>query len=378
MRQKLTDSVGFSESNKNHMPSLWTSGYMHIQVAYESHHRLLCGQALSWMSNVQLHQANASPTTNTNRSSPRLSEVFEAKSATDQTPSRSDSQVKCPMAKTKDSDACTWRPRDFIGTKEELKYVEAFVDEVGVWMDSLDHENHFSQVLPGCALENRLLWNALLACGAKHISLSNPNLEKKAECYFDAATRLLLRTLQSDDRDGEVCVVASVILHVYEIMAEKPARHMSHYAGARALIRERGWNAKSTGIGSACFWLSISMEVWCCSAMNWLITWDPDEWGLETGWDRGNAGDTELERARWVHRAFYIVAKVVNFRAATPLFLDSDPLDQHARLAARLDEWQTLKKLCSSWNELCPRSMQALGYLSLRETQGESWFPKIW
>lgn len=79
-----------------------------------------------------------------------------------------------------------------------------------------------------------------------------------------------------------------------------------------------------------------------------------------------------------MHRAFYIVVKVANFRASTPLFIDADPHDQQARLGARLAEWRELKRLCDSWNNRCPRSMHPVGYLHLQEARSESSFPKFW
>ncbi|POR34727.1 Uncharacterized protein TPAR_05088 [Tolypocladium paradoxum] len=350
--------------NLEAMAPPWTCSSMHIEVAYESLPEAEpCGQ-FSRMSDVQHLRANTSAGSDTSPRSRRPSDPSNIEPPVGQTPASKDSRVHGPVSRPSGSAVCAWdgvsaeEGREFIGTQEELEYMQAFVDGVGVWMDSLDHENHFGQVIPGRALESPLLWNALLACGAKHLSSANPKLDNKAECYFNTATMLLLRTLQNGDRDGEECAAASVILHVYEVMAEKPARQMSHSGGARALIRERGWDARSAGVGSACFWLSVGMEVLCCLAMNWVMTWDPDEWGLETEWGSDDSEDTEIGRERWVHRAFYIVAKVANFRAATPLFLDSDPHDQQARLGTRLAEWQGLKRLCDNWNNTCPRRIE--------------------
>ncbi|PHH60299.1 hypothetical protein CDD81_1889 [Ophiocordyceps australis] len=268
--------------------------------------------------------------------------------------------------------------RDFIGTQEELDFMRAFVDGVGTWMDSLDYDNHFSQEVPCRALASPMLLNALLACGAKHLALSDPRLDDRAECYYNTATSQLLRSLQNRDRDSGECAAASIILCVYEVLSDKPAREMNHISGAKMMIKDCGWNATGVGMGSACFWFSVGLEVLCCLATNWLPR-DPDEWGLDMDWVN-NHGHQDSEQAHhvWLHRAFYIVAKAATFRARTLLFLDTDPHDQQARLASRLAEWQHLKWLCEVWDNQCPRSMHPVGYLPMPDQKSHSSFPRFW
>ena len=108
-----------------------------------------------------------------------------------------------------------------------------------------------------------MLLNAFLACGVRHLTLVNPAAysEEKALNYYDKASRYLLRALQNPERDSVICATTAVILNVYEIMTEKALPRMNHIAGARALIKECGWDARSSGIGAACFWLNVGMEL---------------------------------------------------------------------------------------------------------------------
>lgn len=139
--------------------------------------------------------------------------------------------------------------------------MQVFVEEVGLWMDSMDAQKHFSRILPFHALSEPMLLNAFLACGARHLTLVNPMYhEDKALFYYDTATTQLLRSLQNPDRDTVCCATTAVILNVYEIMSERAMQRMNHIAGARALIKECGWNARSTGIGAACFWLNVGRK----------------------------------------------------------------------------------------------------------------------
>lgn len=269
--------------------------------------------------------------------------------------------------------------REFLNSPEELHFMQVFVTEVGIWMDSLDREKHFSRLIPYHALKCPMLLNALLACGVKHLTLTKQYNDEKALFYYDTATTQLLRSLQNPERNTAECAATAVVLNVYEIMSEKPTQRMSHIAGARALIRECGWNAKSTGLGAACFWLNVGMELLSCLAFNWQTAWDPDQWGVDMDFT------TEREHGReeiWVHRLFHIVAKIANFRASIPKFQEPSPHDEQIRLQARFAEWQRLKGMCDSWNNACPRPMHPFGYLypAQQDASGrpKSLFPNVW
>lgn len=284
--------------------------------------------------------------------------------------------------------------RNYLDSPEEVLYMQAFINGVSVWMDSLDKEKHFSRLIPCHALKSPMLLNSILACGAMHLSLVDAKFkDETALLYYDTATTMLLRSLQNPDRITSESAVTAVVLNVYEIMSEKPAPRMAHIAGARALIRECRWNAKSTGVGAACFWLNVGMEVLSCLAFNWTVTWDPDHWGLDMTLEPGRRSRQEVspmemalfeyvggegEEEVWVHRIFYIVAKIANFRAATPKFQEPNPHDEQAKLGKRLAQWQELKALCVRWNNCCPRTMLPLSYLKPCQTKNESAFPNIW
>lgn len=286
--------------------------------------------------------------------------------------------------------------REYLNSPDEIFYMQVFVEEVGVWMDSLDKDKHFSRLIPYHSLRSPMLLNAFLACGVKHLTLVNPAYnDDRALFYYDTATTQLLRSLQNPDRNTAECATTAVVLNVYEIMSEKPAQRMSHIAGARALIRECGWNARSTGVGAACFWLNIGMEVLSCLAFNWQTAWDPDQWGVDMDFSPAEGSDAVEEAAGggsvmegadegigceeiWVHRIFYIVGKIANFRATIPKFQEACPHDEQIRLGNRLSQWQELKRLCDSWNNSCPKTMHPFGYLLPDQTKSKSKFPNVW
>ncbi|KAJ9644488.1 hypothetical protein H2199_003451 [Coniosporium tulheliwenetii] len=266
--------------------------------------------------------------------------------------------------------------RDYLNTQEEVLFMQVFVEEVGLWMDSMDPMKHFSRLLPFHALGEPMLLNAFLACGARHLSLVNAKYtEDKALHYYDTATRYLLNSLQNPNRDTVICATTAVILNVYEIMCERALQRMNHIAGARALIKECGWNARSTGIGAACFWLNVGMELLSCLHFNWQVAWHPDDWGVDMDFSR----ETESGREEiWTYRMVYIVAKVANFRASVPRTQEHSPRDEQIRLQNRYNEWKRLKDWCDSWNENIPRTMHPMAYLYPYQTISQSAFPEIW
>lgn len=215
-----------------------------------------------------------------------------------------------------------------------------------------------------------MLLNAFLACGARHMALVNPKYsDEKALHYYNTANNLFTLGIQNPARDSMVFATAAVILSVYEMMCERALVRMHHIAGARALIRECGWNARSTGIGGACFWLNIGMEVLSCLHFAWKVAWHPDEWGLDMDFAR----PTELGHEEiWTYRILYITAKVANFRATVPT------AEQARTSPNRCNEWKQLKELADSWNDTIPRTMHPLAYLPPGQTRSGSAFPEVW
>ena len=234
----------------------------------------------------------------------------------------------------------------------------------------------FSRILPFFALNEPMLCNALLACGARHLTLVNPAFhEDRALHYYDTATRALLRSLQNPHRDTIICATTAVILNVYEVMSERALQRMNHIAGARALVKECGWSARSQGIGLACFWLNVGLELLSCLHFNWQVAWNPDDWGVDMTMVRDYSSGTE---EIWTYKMVYITAKVANFRASIPRFQEPNPTLQAMRTQRRVEEWNLYKKLCDDWIACVPQTIHPLAYLQPHQTATKSTFPEIW
>ncbi|QIW99355.1 hypothetical protein AMS68_004873 [Peltaster fructicola] len=266
--------------------------------------------------------------------------------------------------------------RDFLNTAEETLFMQVFVEEVGLWMDSMDPLKHFSRLLPFHALSEPMLLHAFLACGAKHLTLVNPAYSvEKALHHYDTATRYLLKNLQNPNRDTVICATTAVILNVYEVMSERPMQRMNHIAGARALIKECGWSARASGIGAACFWLNVGLEVMSCLHFNWQVAWDPDDWGIDLNLTREVHNGMEES---WTHKMLYITGKICNLRATAPRDVLPDATAEQARRQQRYNEWTRLKAMADTWNDCIPRTMHPMAYVYPANTGSKSAFPEVW
>jgi len=264
----------------------------------------------------------------------------------------------------------------YMDSPDEVLYMQVFVEEVGLWMDSMDPEKHFSRLLPFQALRQPMLKHAFLACGVRHLTLVNSAYpDEKALNYYNTATQLLLKSLQNPDRDSVLCATTATILNVYEVMSEKALQRMNHIAGARALIKECRWNATTAGIGGACFWLNVGLELFSCLHFNWGIAWDPDTWGVDATMVPQQYGGNEED---WCHKMLYILAKITNFRSSIPQFQEQTLHAEHMRLQSRSQQWTSLKETCDRWDECIPLTMRPMAYLPSYQTASKSSFPEVW
>jgi Fungal Zn(2)-Cys(6) binuclear cluster domain/Fungal specific transcription factor domain len=262
-------------------------------------------------------------------------------------------------------------------TPREVLFMQVFVEEVALWMDSMDGEKHFSELLPFQSLHQPMLRYAFLACGGRHMNLINQAQypDDVAVEYYTKANQLFLRLLQNPDRDMALCATTAVILNVYEVMTEKALQRMNHIAGSRALIKECGWNARSVGIARACFFLNVGLELFSCLHFNWQVAWDPDDWGMDMNMSPQQHGGNE---EAWTHKILYILAKVANFRASIPRFREQTAAAEQIIQNKRLQMWVDLKNWCDRWHSCIPPTMHPMAYVPPFQASMKSSFPEVW
>jgi hypothetical protein len=144
--------------------------------------------------------------------------------------------------------------RDFLDTPEQVQYMQIYIDEIAVWIDSFNKENLFCECLPYRALDSSPILYSLLACGVRRLSYRQPDLGSIATAYYSTANMQLFRYHENPERDIEECSITATILKLYNIMFREKPQSGGHSIGMlNSIIRESQWTADSNGIGSACF-----------------------------------------------------------------------------------------------------------------------------
>lgn len=217
-----------------------------------------------------------------------------------------------------------------------------------------------------------------LACGARHLSITNSSYgDEKAAHYYEMATRDLMALAEDPNRDLVLCTTAALVLSIYESIPSQSTPKLHHTTGSRALIRECGWNSKTPGLGGACFWINIGMELLNCLHHGWSLSWDPDTWGVDM--DMNHVHHFPKSEELWLHRILYICGKVLNFRVQSHHEQSPNGADAHmGELSQKLHNWGHYNSWCDQWAKNAPPSMQPLGHVQPWSSHPKSVFPTIW
>lgn len=95
-----------------------------------------------------------------------------------------------------------------------------YLNGAASWYDLCDPYQHFSKILPRLALDNELLFSAIIALAAVQESrLNRKALRDTAEFYHGHCVRLLIDLKDGDDglSDG-TALAAACLLRSYEIL----------------------------------------------------------------------------------------------------------------------------------------------------------------
>ncbi len=111
-------------------------------------------------------------------------------------------------------------PRIAIKDQKVARLFDLYISNIAPWYDLSDASKHFELVVPRMALDEPLLFCAIIALSAMRMSrISMRSLQKTAEFYHAHCVRLLIR-LQNDDRliTNGVSMAATCLLRSYEIL----------------------------------------------------------------------------------------------------------------------------------------------------------------
>ena len=200
-----------------------------------------------------------------------------------------------------------------------------------------------------------MLLYAVLACGACHLSLvNNSYAHSNSQALYDKASGALFRHLHNPHRNSFLCAITALVLNAFEMMTEQELQKMNHIAGARALIKECGWNANSSGAAARCFWFNISTQLLNSIIYNWTNAWDPGEWGHRLEKPHLKPMENAHVADEWIYAILHLLARIINYSLTATQSHVSEDWDADA------DTGERLEYLCAWWWRSLPQELQPL------------------
>ncbi|KAJ2975055.1 hypothetical protein NUW58_g8465 [Xylaria curta] len=155
-------------------------------------------------------------------------------------------------------------PRKALESSELANYFRHYINNVAMWYDLSDSQCQFSTEVPAIALDEPLLFYAVIALSAMHVSQTTvPSARSTAEAYHTRCIRRLI-DLEPEDvliKKG-VALATTCLLRSYEILAEghDPNRHLK---GAFSLASQlRGvLDHPSGGLLHSGFWNYLREDI---------------------------------------------------------------------------------------------------------------------
>lgn len=161
-----------------------------------------------------------------------------------------------------------WRSLEPIALQgHEHAIFERFVNRIALWIDLFDPLKHFSTFVPHLALHNEGLMKALLALGARHMSIkpegSDETRVERAVQYYDETLRYLQHAMRfSSYKNSQELHATVLVVSTYEMIDGTAKNWERHLKGVFWIQRSRDINGESGGISQAAWWAWLRQDIW--------------------------------------------------------------------------------------------------------------------
>jgi len=161
-----------------------------------------------------------------------------------------------------------WRSLEPIALQgHEHAIFERFVDRIALWIDLFDPLKHFSTFVPHLALHNEGLMKALLALGARHMSIKPEGCDgarvDRAVQYYDETLRYLQHAMRfSSYKNSQELHATVLVVSTYEMIDGTAKNWERHLKGVFWIQRSRDINGESGGISQAAWWAWLRQDIW--------------------------------------------------------------------------------------------------------------------
>ena len=163
-----------------------------------------------------------------------------------------------------------WQVSEPVQLKDhEHDMFQRFVNGISQWIDLFDPMNHFSTLVPHLALQNEGLMRAVLALGARHLSIKplpggEGNVERTAAVqYYYETLQYLQSAMRYTSYKNSLELLATVlVVSTYEMIDGASKGWERHLKGVFWIQRSRDINGESGGLEQAIWWAWLRQDLW--------------------------------------------------------------------------------------------------------------------
>ncbi|RDL30161.1 uncharacterized protein BP5553_10439 [Venustampulla echinocandica] len=248
-------------------------------------------------------------------------------------------------------------PRSALNNPEIASLFRHYIDYLAPWYDLCDAENLFGTIVPLHALENPILFKALIAFSALHKTGVSGEMRGLGQAFHAACIRDLLHVIDNFQlRLRGDYLAATCLLRSYEIIAGDSRKQQKHLLGAYLFSTRDPIEMNRTGLSQAGAWNYLREEITVA-----LECQRTTRIGFDFNFDAAERYSDSM-RANIIS---YILARVTNY-----CFQESMERQMQEKQIA----WKSLRKELATWREYLPASFEPYS-TAVKENNP---FPSLW
>lgn len=249
-------------------------------------------------------------------------------------------------------------PRKALENELVTELMIHYLNILAPWYDLNDCQLNFARLVPLHALENPVLFRALIAFSASHKSKVCSSTSVLASAFHSACVSELLQHLEKNGSDAEGdCLAATCLLRSYEILNVDSRKEQRHLLGAYSFVISDSINLRDCGLPQAGAWNYLREEITVA-----LECRRPVRMGDNFTWE----GKGELTDDMLANLMSYHLARIINFCFAV------HPV--HTLPGNRVLAWHDLRSDLTTWRDSLPSTFNPF---SIAAKPGNA-FPSLW
>jgi Fungal specific transcription factor domain len=221
----------------------------------------------------------------------------------------------------------------------EIPLFRRFVERLALWLDLFDPRKHFSSFVPHLALCNEGLMKAILALGARHMSLKPPESgtapdRTAAVQYYYETLRYLQQAMKFESYNRSLELIATaLIVSMYEMIDGAGKGWERHLKGVFWIQRSRNIGAESLGMEGAGWWAWLRQDVWAAFRERRKVY----------SFHKPTKKYEDMDQYDLASKSVYLLAQAINYSS------DQETKDGENNLQGRIERARQLCDMLEEW-----------------------------